>query len=165
MKHTFFKSLMMPALAAILLATGCTKKIDDAFANPNALTKQPVEELLPGVISNMAIQHSANGTLYGPQNDGLYFGRYVQFWATNGTGNQYDQMGDNFINRSDILGSIWAMHYYGMGANISRIIEWGTEEKKWDYVGVAQAVRAWGWMTLTDTHDDVILREAFRPEQ
>jgi len=73
MKHTFFKSLMMPALAAILLATGCTKKIDDAFANPNALTKQPVEELLPGVISNMAIQHSANGTLYGPQNDGLYF--------------------------------------------------------------------------------------------
>jgi len=47
MKHTFFKSLMMPALAAILLATGCTKKIDDAFANPNALTKQPVEELSP----------------------------------------------------------------------------------------------------------------------
>ena len=165
MKHTFFKSLMMPALAIILFATGCTKKIDDAFANPNAQTKQPVEQLLPGVISNMAIQHSANGTLYGPQNDGQYFGRYVQFWATNGTGNQYDQMGDNFINRSDILGSIWAMHYYGMGANISRIIEWGTEEKKWDYVGVAQAIRAWGWMTLTDTHDDVILREAFRPEQ
>lgn len=156
---------MMPALAAILLATGCTKKIDDAFANPNARTKQPVEELLPGVISNMAIQHSANGTLYGPQNDGLYFGRYVQFWATSVAGNQYDQMGDNFINRSDILGSIWAMQYYGMGANISRIIEWGTEEKKWDYVGVAQAVRAWGWMTLTDVHDDVILREAFRPEQ
>jgi len=165
MKHTFFNSLMMPALAAILLATGCTKKIDDAFANPNARTKQPVEELLPGVISNMAIQHSANGTLYGPQNDGLYFGRFVQFWATSVAGNRYDQMGDNFINRSDLLGSIWAMHYYGMGANISRIIEWGTEEKKWDYVGVAQAVRAWGWMTLTDTHDDVILREAFRPEQ
>jgi hypothetical protein len=165
MKHNFLKSLTIPAMAAIFFATGCTKKIDDAFANPNAQTKQPVEQLLPGIISNMAIQHSANGTLYGPQNDGLYFGRYVQFWATNGTGNQYDQMGDNFINRSDVLGSIWAMHYYGMGANISRIIEWGTEEKKWDYVGVAQAVRAWGWMTLTDVHDDVILREAFRPEQ
>jgi len=156
---------MIPAMAAIFFATGCTKKIDDAFANPNAQTRQPIEQLLPGIISNMAIQHSANGTLYGPQNDGRYFGRYVQFWATVGVGNQYDQMGDNFINRSDILGSIWAMHYYGMGANISRIIEWGTEEKKWDYVGVAQAVRAWGWMTLTDVHDDVILREAFRPEQ
>jgi hypothetical protein len=165
MKNNILYKLILPAAILALTFSSCTKKIDDAFANPNALTKQPVEELLPGVISNMAIQHSANGTLYGPQNDGLYFGRYVQFWATNGTGNQYDQMGDNFINRSDILGSIWAMHYYGMGANISRIIEWGTEEKKWDYVGVAQAVRAWGWMTLTDVHDDVILREAFRPEQ
>jgi len=165
MKNNILYKLILPAAILALTFSSCTKKIDDAFANPNALTKQPVEELLPGVISNMAIQHSANGTLYGTQNDGLYFGRYVQFWATNGTGNQYDQMGDNFINRSDILGSIWAMHYYGMGANISRIIEWGTEEKKWDYVGVAQAVRAWGWMTLTDVHDDVILREAFRPEQ
>ena len=165
MKSNILYKLILPAAISALTFSSCTKKIDDAFANPNALTKQPVEELLPGVISNMAIQHSANGTLYGPQNDGLYFGRYVQFWATNGTGNQYDQMGDNFINRSDVLGSIWAMHYYGMGANISRIIEWGTEEKKWDYVGVAQALRAWSWMTLTDVHDDVILREAFRPEQ
>jgi len=165
MKNNILYKLILPAAILALTFSSCTKKIDDAFANPNALTKQPVEELLPGVISNMAIQHSANGTLYGPQNDGLYFGRYVQFWATSSTGNQYDQMGDNFINRSDVLGSIWAMHYYGMGANISRIIEWGTEEKKWDYVGVAQAVRAWAWMTLTDVHDDVILREAFRPEQ
>jgi len=165
MKNNILYKLILPAAISALTFSSCTKKIDDAFANPNALTKQPVEELLPGVISNMAIQHSANGTLYGPQNDGLYFGRFVQFWATNSTGNQYDQMGDNFINKSDVMGSVWAMHYYGMGANISRIIEWGTEEKKWDYVGVAQALRAWSWMTLTDVHDDVILREAFRPEQ
>ena len=159
------KHLTIVLAGSALLISGCTKKIDEAFANPNALTKQPIEAILPGVISNMAIQHSANGTLYGPQNDGLYIGRFIQNWATNTTGNQYDQMGDNFINKSDNMGSIWAMHYYGMGANISRIIEWGTEEKKWDYVGVAQALRAWGWVTLTDIHDEVILREAFRPEQ
>ena len=156
------KHLTIVLAGSALLLSGCTKKIDEAFANPNALTKQPIEALLPGVISNMAIQHSANGTLYGPQNDGLYIGRFIQNWSTNITGNQYDQMGDNFINKSDIMGSIWAMHYYGMGANISRIIEWGTDEKKWDYVGVAQAIRAWGWLTLTDMHDDVILKEAFR---
>lgn len=159
------KNITTVLAGAALLLSGCTKKIDEAFANPNAQTKQPIEAILPGVISNMAIQHSANGTLYGPQNDGLYIGRFIQNWATNTTGNQYDQMGDNFINKSDVMGSIWAMHYYGMGANISRIIEWGTDEKKWDYVGVAQALRAWSWVTLTDIHDDVILREAFRPEQ
>jgi hypothetical protein len=154
------------ALSAIFITglVSCTKKIDEAFANPNAQVKQPIETLLPGIISNMAIQHSANGTLYGPQNDGLYIGRFIQNWATNTSLNQYDRMGDNFIAASDIMGSIWAMHYYGMGQNVERIIEWGTEEKKWDYVGVAQALRAWGWLTLTDVHAEaVILKQAFNP--
>ena len=160
------KNIVYSLSAAGLLSLGsCQKKIDEAFANPNAQVKQPIETLLPGIISNMAIQHSANGTLYGPQNDGLYIGRFIQNWATNTALNQYDQMGDNFINSSDIMGSIWASHYYGMGQNINRVIEWGTEEKKWDYVGVAQAIRAWSWLTLTDLHDDVILYEAFNPEQ
>lgn len=165
MKKSINKFILTVSGGALLLLGSCSKKIDEAFANPNAKIKQPIESLLPGIISNMAIQHSANGTLYGPQNDGLYIGRFIQNWATVTTGNQYDQMGDNFINSSDVMGSIWAMHYYGMGANLKRMVEWGTEEKKWDYVGVGQAIRAWGWLTLTDIHDDVILYEAFNPEQ
>ncbi len=165
MKKSINKFILTVSGGALLLLGSCSKKIDESFANPNAQIKQPIETLLPGIISNMAIQHSANGTLYGPQNDGLYIGRFIQNWATSSTGNQYDQMGDNFINSSDVMGSIWAMHYYGMGANLKRMIEWGTEEKKWDYVGVGQAIRAWGWLTLTDIHDDVILYEAFNPEQ
>jgi hypothetical protein len=162
----FLKFLIytIPA-AGMVTFSSCEKKLDEAFPNPNAQTKQPIETLLPGIISNMAIQHSANGTLYGPQNDGLYIGRFIQNWVTNTTGNQYDQMGDNFINASDIMGSIWAAHYYGMGQNVNRVIEWGTQEEKWDYVGVAQAIRAWSWLTLTDIHDDVILYEAFNPDQ
>jgi hypothetical protein len=151
--------------ACLLLLSSCTKKIDEAFANPNAQIKQPIETMLPGVIANMSASYSANGTGYGTQNDGQYIGRFIQNWATNSSLNQYDRMGDNFINSSDVMGSIWAMHYYGMGQNIEKIILWGTEEKKWDYVGVAQAIRAWGWLTLTDVYADaVILKEAFRPE-
>jgi hypothetical protein len=144
-----------------MLFSSCTKKIDEAFLNPNAAIKQPIEEILPGVISNMAISASANGNLYGPMNDGRLIGSYVQFWAVNAALNQSDRMG-GATGGSDNLGSIWAMHYYGQGLNISSIIEWGTEEKKWDYVGIAQAIRAWGWLTLTDMHDEVILKEAFR---
>lgn len=151
----------LAAASLVLLISGCTKKIDEAFLNPNAAIKQPIEEILPGVISNMAISASANGNLYGPMNDGRLVGSYVQFWATNATLNQSDRMG-GATGASDNLGSIWAMHYYGQGLNISSIIEWGTEQKKWDYVGVAQAIRAWGWLTLTDMHDEVILKEAFR---
>ena len=153
--------LTLAAASLVFLISGCTKKLDEAFLNPNAAIKQPIEEILPGVISNMAISASANGSLYGPMNDGRLVGSYVQFWAVNATLNQSDRMG-GATGGSDNLGSIWAMHYYGQGLNISSIIEWGTEQKKWDYVGVAQAIRAWGWLTLTDMHDDVILKEAFR---
>lgn len=152
--------LLSVTLAGLTTLFACTKKIDDAYLNPNALTKQPIELLMPNVIQNMCISNTAQGTLYGPQNDGQYVGRYVQFWATNTTNNQYDQMG-GATGVSDILGSIWAMHYYGQGQNISKIIEWGTEQKKWDYVGVGHAIRAWGWLSLTDMYGEGILTDAF----
>lgn len=149
----------------VVVLTACTKKIDEAYANPNANVKQPIELLLPNVLSNMVISFTANGSNYGPQNDGQYVGRYVQFWATNTAGNQYDLMGQTTTNSTaaaaDIGGSHWASHYYGMGQNVSRIIEWGTEEKKWDYVGVAHLARAYGWLTTTDMHGEIIVKDAF----
>ena len=142
----------------------CSKKIDEAYTNPNADVRVPIETLLPGIIGNFVGSSSAQGSAYGIGNDGLYTGRYVQFWATNTTGNQYDQMG-GATGASDVLGAIWAMHYYGHGANLSKMIEWGTEEKKWDYVGVGYAIRAWGWLTLTNMHGEAILRQAFDPNR
>jgi hypothetical protein len=160
-----FKNIVYTASALGMLSlASCEKKIDEAYLNPNAQVKQPIETLLPGVIANMVVSASANGSLYGTQRDGQYIGKFIQFWATNTNLNRQDQMSD-FWPASDLMGDIWAMHYYGHGQNIERIIEWGTEEKKWDYVGVAQAIRAWGWLTLTDVTDDVILYEAFNPAQ
>ena len=153
----------LSALGVFSLAS-CDKKLEEAFPNPNASVKQPIESMLPGVIANMVVSHSANGTLYGTQRDQQYIGKFIQYWVTNAIGNRQDQMSDWFgTGTPDLMGDIWAMHYYGHGQNIERIIEWGTEEKKWDYVGVAQAIRAWGWLTLTDVTDDVILKEAFNP--
>ncbi len=150
--------------AALLLFSSCSKKIDEAYANPNASVKVEVETMLPGIIANMTSSFSTQGSAYGPSNDGLYTGRYVQFWATNTIGNQYDQMG-GATGASDVLGAVWAMHYYGMGQNLNRMIEWATEEEKWDYVGVGQAIRAWGWLTLTNMYGEAILKEAFNAGQ
>lgn len=150
--------------SAILGLSSCKKMVDDAYVNPNADVIKPIEQLLPGVIQNMVVSNSSQGTLYGTQNDGLYIGRYVQFWSTNSTNNQYDQMG-GATGASDILGSVWAMHYFGQGQNISKIIQWGTEQKKWDYVGVAHAIRAWGWLNITDVYGDAILKDAWNTSQ
>ena len=159
MKKIFSILFLLP-VAGVLLLESCTKKVDDAYLNPNAPIRVPVETLLPGIIANMAISYSAAGTNYGPQNDGQYIGRYVQFWATNANGSQYDQQG-GATGTSDVLGAIWAMHYYGQGQNLEDMVAWATEEEKWDYVGVGQAIRAWGWLALTDMHGEVILKEAF----
>ncbi len=158
------RSLYVVPVAGLLLLGSCAKKIDEAYINPNATVRVPVETLLPNIIANMAVSHTANGTLYGTQNDGLYVGRYANFWATNTALNQYDRMA-GATGASDILGSVWAMHYYGMGQNLNRMIEWGIEEEKWDYVGVGYAIRAWSWMVLTDTYGEVILKEAFNTSQ
>lgn len=152
-------------LFALVSIFSCSKKIDEVYANPNANVKQPVELILPNIIANMCISNTAQGSLYGPQNDGQYVGRYVQFWATNTSGNQYDLMGQTTTNSTaaaaDIGGSQWAMHYYGMGQNLNKVIEWGTDDKKWDYVGVAHSMRAFGWLAVTDMHGEAILKDAF----
>lgn len=164
MKNIKIKIFCAPIILLAIISS-CSKKIEEVYKNPNANVRQPIETLLPNIIANMCISNTAQGTNYGPQNDGQYVGRYVQFWVTNTAFNQYDQMGQTTTNStaavSDIGGSHWGMHYYGMGQNISRVIEWGTDEKKWDYVGAAYAMRAFGWLGVTDMHGEVILKDAF----
>lgn len=157
------KTLVSLAFAGLLISS-CQKKLDEAFPNPNAGVRVPVETLLPGIISNMGGSSAAAGSAYGLQNDGMQVGRYIQFWATNTTGNAFDQMG-GATGASDLMGSIWAMHYYGMGQNLKRMMEWAAVEKKWDYVGVGQAISAWSWLTTAEMYGDIIVREAFRADQ
>jgi len=154
----------LTSIALVFSFSSCEKKIDEAFANPNASVRVPVETLLPGIIGNFVGSSAAAGSAYGLANDGLYIGRYVQYFATNSSGNQYDQMG-GATGASDVLGSVWAMHYFGMGENLNKMVKWGMEEKKWDYVGVGYAIRAFSWLSLTNMYGEVIMREAFRPEQ
>ncbi len=161
--YIHIKTLVTLAFAGLLISS-CQKKLDEAFPNPNAGVRVPVETLLPGIISNMGGSSSAAGSAYGTQNDGTNVGRYVQFWAANTAGNGFDQMG-GATGASDVMGSIWAMHYYGMGQNLKRMMEWSATEKKWDYLGVGQAISAWSWLTTAEMYGDIIVREAFRADQ
>jgi hypothetical protein len=154
----------LTSIALIFSFSSCEKKIDEAFANPNATVRVPVETLLPGIIGNFVGSSAAAGSAYGLANDGVNVGRYVQYFATNSAGNTFDQMA-GATGASDVLGSVWAMHYFGMGENLNKMVRWGIEEKKWDYVGVGYAIRAFSWLALTNMYGEVIMREAFRPEQ
>jgi len=158
MKNTLIRVSLFWVIA--FSCYSCTKKIDEAYANPNAPVRVPVEELLPQITSAMAGNYGGHGTM----NDIRYIGAYIQNWQFYLPLSNYDQMG--YTNTSGDVGqSTWRMHYYDIGQNNVKMIEWATEEKKWDYVGVGKAIFAWSWLTLTDYYGDVILKEAFRTEQ
>ena len=150
------KFLSLVAVGGVL-ATGCTKKIDDAYANPNAPVRVPVETMLPNMIATMG----TNGAGHGPMNDIRFIGKYIQNFVFCNTGGRYDQMGGT-TGVSDNAASLWRTHFYDLGQNTLRMIDWGAEEGKWDYVGVGQAIMAWSWLTLSDYHGEVIdVNEAF----
>lgn len=163
MKKTTIKITFLIVILAF--SNSCKKKIDEAYQSPNADVKVPVEQLLPYIISSM----SCNSNGHGPLNDMRYIGKYVQNWQFPNAGStgltdraaisHYDQMG--YYPNSDNGASTWRMHYYDIGQNCVKMIQWGTEDKKWDYVGVGKAVFAWSWLTLTDYYGEVILKEAF----
>jgi len=159
MRHKFLTTILIIATGAVLLQ-GCSKKIDEAYANPNAPVRVPIETILPGVIGGLTYFYSSNGTTFGVQLDATFIGRYVQYFTTTTDQENYAEMG-GVTGSSDNTGSIWGAVYYGHGKNVNAIINWGTEEEKWDYVGAAWAIRAWGWLTLTNEYSDGPLKEAF----
>jgi hypothetical protein len=156
MKKIVIKCIFFSTIVFSLYS--CSKKIDEAYANPNAPVRVPVEELLPQIISNMAGNYGGHG----PMNDIRYIGAYVQNWQYCNSLSNFDQMG---YTNTDVAQSTWRTHYYDIGQNNVKMIEWATEEKKWDYVGVGKAIFAWSWLTLTDYYGDVILKEAFRTDK
>lgn len=160
------KRWLAGTVAAAMILTGCEKKLDEAYQNPNAPVKVPVETILPGMIGSFVGSSSAAGSAYGLAADGINIGRYIQYWgaytvsAAVNNATQYDRMG-GATAASDNFGSMWAAHYYGMGQNLNRMVEWAAEEQKWDYVGAGYAMRAWSLFTSTNQYNNLILRQAF----
>jgi hypothetical protein len=161
-----FKYLIVAGVLGAAAFSSCSKQIDEAYANPNAAVRQPVEQIFPSLIGSLTGSSSAAGSAYGQCGDALLIGRYIQMWgsyvasSTDNFGGYYDKMA-GVVGASDNMGSMWAAHYYGMGQNLNRVIEWGMEEQKWDFVGAAWALRAWTMLECTNQYGEMILKEAF----
>lgn len=164
MKRKFIPTILTAAAFAVAV-TGCSKKIDDAYANPNADVRVPVEQLLPAITSCMG----ANGAGHGPYNDYRFLGKYIQNFSFCNSGDMYDRMSSRLIplgsTAADLTASIFRVHYFDIGENCVKMIKWAEEEKKWDYAGVGKAIFAWSWLTLTDVQGEVILKQAFDPNR
>ena len=156
MKYNIKYLLVISAL--IIMGVSCSKKIDEAYANPNYDVKVAPEGLLPQIVASMAGNYGAHG----PMNDIRYIGAYVQNFAYANTLSNFDRMG---YTNTDVAQSFWRSHYYDIGQNNVKMIAWAIENKQWDYAGVGKAIFAWSWLNLTTYHGEVVLKEAFNTDQ
>ena len=155
MKYNFKNLLVLSAL--IVLVASCSKKIDEAYKNPNYDVKVAPETLMPQIVASMAGNYGGHG----PMHDIRYIGAYVQNFAFAGTQSNFDRMGHT---NADVAQSFWRSHYYDIGQNNVKLIDWALENKQWELAGVGKAIFAWSWLTLTDYHGEVILKDAFNTD-
>lgn len=154
-------------LASTVIMMSCTKKLDEAYTNPNSPPDEPVENIFPSLIGSIIGSSAAAGSAYGIAGDGIYIGRYIQYWnnyvatATDNGGTQYDRMG-GVLGSSDAFGSMWAAFYFGHGQNLNYIVSRASAENQWDFVGGARALRGWGWLELGNEYANaIIIKQAF----
>lgn len=132
--------------------SGCEKYLD-VNTNPNNPQEVSPYLYLSSIESNMAL---------GIQFDGRYSGKYVQNFAATLSGDIWDRHG--YATASDAGGELWRQVYWKLGYNLGDMIRLAEEQERWDMAGAGKVIRAWGWQMLTDFHGEIILSEAFNPD-
>ncbi len=137
---------------ALLLVSGC-KEFLDVNTNPNAPQTVSPNLYLPPILHWMATSE---------QFDGRFVGRYTQNWTLpsgSTTPSTWDRMG--YDPTSDNGGQLWRDVYWSIGQNLVDLMAKAEQEQRWDLFGVGNAIKAWGWLKLTDMHGELIIKQAF----
>ncbi len=140
-------ALLVGALA--LPATSC-KDFLDVNTNPNGPQS---------VSANLYLAPMLHWMVTSPQFDGRFVGRYTQQWVLTGTIlSTWDRMG--YDPSSDNGAQQWRDVYWTFGQNLVDMTDKAKAEERWDLLGVAYLLKAWGWQVTTDLHGEIIVKEA-----
>ena len=132
-----------------LTISGC-KKYLDINSDPGSPQTPTLAALLPPVTAVM----SRTMVL-----DGRFSGAYIQNFSSIITLENNDIHGGNAPNGGG--NQAWRDFYTLQGTAVNSIIKQGIIEEQWDYVGAAQAIRAWGLQNATDIFSDMPYYEAW----
>jgi len=142
----------MLGVGVLAVAAGCQDYLD-VNTNPNAPQQ---------VSANLYLSPMLHWLVTGPQFEGRFIGRYVQQWTVVSTVlSTWDRMG--YDPGSDNGAQMWRDVYWSFGQNLIDMMNVAEREERWDILGVGYLLKAWGWQTLTDTHGEIIVKEAINP--
>lgn len=100
-----------------------------------------------------------------------YFGLY---WDIRALGPLTQMMGTSSYSSfathyyslaSDAGGELWRMVYWNQGMNLENLIKQSEAEEAWHMAGIGYAMKAFSWDALTKYHGEVIMEDAFKPDQ
>ena len=137
-------------IIVISLTMGGCKKYLDINSDPGSPQTPTLAALLPPVTAVM----SRTMVL-----DGRFSGAYIQNFSSIVTLENNDIHGGNAPNGGG--NQAWRDFYTLQGTAVNSIIKQGIIEEQWDYVGAAQAIRAWGLQNATDIFSDMPYYEAW----
>ena len=147
-RQTLSRTVMTSGL--LVLAAGC-KDFLDVNENPNGPQS---------VSANLYLSPMLHWMATSPQVDARYVGRYTQQWTLPGTVvGTWDRMGYD-PPPSDNGGQQWRDVYWTFGQNLVDMTTKAQAEERWDLLGVAYILKAWGWQVTTDLHGEIIVKEA-----
>ena len=144
---SFRKILLLGSVA--LTFVNCNEFLD-VNNNPNGPQK---------VSANLYLAPMLHWMVTSPQLDGRFTGRYTQqFVLTSTVLTTWDRMG--YDPSSDNGAQQWRDVYWTFGQNLVDMTILAEAEERWDLLGVAKVLKAWGWQVTTDAHGEIIVKEA-----
>lgn len=127
------------------------KKYFDVNADPASPQNADLASILPPVLANTIFQNAV---------DGANAGTLSQHYTTNAGNASHDIHAGNPGGAAGT--GFWRVFYVTMGTSLNLIVDKGMKEENWDYVGVAHAIRAWGFQQATDYFGELPFRDAWK---
>ncbi len=142
------KKILIASALFFMMITGCKKYLD--------INSDPSSPQTPDLASLMQPVLSFTGKMMSV--DIITAGQLTQNWNHQTANENFDQHGGNTPAQS--IG-LWRSFFAQQGVNINLIIADGTNQKRWDYVGAAVALRAWGLQMTTDFFGEMPYKQAW----
>ena len=149
-------ALLIGSLAAPI---ACTDYLD-VNTNPNA----------PEVVAaNLYLPPMLHWMVTSPQFDGRFVGHWTQQWFRTDAvcfttwarmGHDQGSVTAGCPGGADNGGQQWRDVYWSLGQNLVDMTNLARAEERWDLLGVAHILKAWGWLALTDLHGEIIVKQA-----
>ena len=143
------------AIAGALLLPATSCKLNDFLnvnTNPNGPETVSAQVYLPAMIYWMSVANPY---------EGRFVGRYTQMHllCCSNPPSTWDRMG--YDPTSDNGGIHWYITYWQLGQNLIDMINKSEATQRWDVAGVGYLMKAWGWMSATDTYGELPVKEAW----